>query len=91
MSNTRGSVSSDIQTPEKHIQKARSNILNTVSSDISKHLEVIYQTLEGVFHLISKHLAVIYQKRVGVFHLISKHLEVIYQTRERVFHLISRH
>ena len=29
MSNTRGSLSSDIQTPEKHIQKARSNILNT--------------------------------------------------------------
>ena len=87
------SVLSDFQTQRSNI----SNTRRSVSSDICKHQEVIYQTREGVFHLISKtregvfhlifkHLEVIYQTREGVFHLISKHLVVIYQTRERVFH-----
>ena len=83
ISNTRRSVSFNIQTGERvlfYIPTPRSNISNTRRS-----VSINIQTREGVFYLISKHREEIYQTREGVFHLISKHQEVINQTREGVF------
>ena len=48
---------------------------------ISRHREVIYQTLGEVFDSISQHRKLVYKTREGVIHPISRHRQLICQTR----------
>ena len=71
ISNTRRSISSDIQTPRSNI----SNTRKSVSSGIQTPRIIKHEKEHTMYHLISKHRELTYQTR-GVFHLISKHREL---------------
>lgn len=57
-----------------------------VFHQISRHREVIYQTLGEVFDSISQHRKLICKTREEVIHPISRHGELICQTRVGVLH-----